>query len=319
MIFHEIAVEPEAIRSLRDLQCVLGLAGFGKGRLIANFPHKESKTANASNWVGRVIESVKVADIGKVGKVRELLIDERKRLLRSRLDFCHDLPWIENARKANRERSFAAMIIDGFPVSDNECQLDDLGRQEIPSCLRDDQHARPIPKDPGKFAEFLLPMTRCASTLRFADPHYLWWDDRAGLIKLSRRHAKVAEAIARQLADIDRIPNTVELHLLEVPNDPEGCVRTFSTEMAAHLPRSWKATVFVWREKVKRFHARYILTDVGGVGSDYGLDEGRSTGDETDIYLLTEAMLAQTTTDFSPSGSTFTLAAEPLEFSGTVG
>ena len=69
----------------------------------------------------------------------------------------------------------------------------------------------------------------------------------------------------------------------------------------------------------KLFHARYILTDVGGVGSDFGLDEGRSQGDETDLYLLPEALRAQRTTEFSIKGDAFTLAAGPLEFTGILG
>src|SRR5690606_10473206 len=120
--------------------------------------------------------------------------------------------------------------------------------------------------------------TRCAGVLRFVDPHYLWWDKLARRLKLSGRHAKVVEAIARRLAsdDIGRTPNTVEFHMLQVSDDPGDCVRTFSREMATYLPTAWKAPAFVWRENGRRLHARYILTDVGGVSSDYGLDEGRN-------------------------------------------
>ncbi len=321
MIFHEIAVEPETIRSLRDLQCVLGLAGFGKGRLISDFPNKGPKAGSADgSWVSRVINSAKAVDIGKQGKIRELLITERKKILKSKRHFFHNLPWLENARRENDLQQFSAMIIDSLPDREIECQLDDLGDDRSPACLRDDQHVRSVSKQPKQFAELLLPLLRRASALRFVDPHYLWWDEHSRQIRLSSKHAKVVTAIASRLAttDIGRIPKTVEFHTLQVRSDPQSCVSTFSAEMAGCLPRDWKAKVFVWSEieDGKRFHARYILTDAGGVGSDYGLDEGRNSGDMTDIYLLTETMRAQRTEDFSINSKVFTLATEPLEFSG---
>ena len=107
MIFHEIAVEPEAIRTLRDLQCVLGLAGFGKGRLIADYPHKGPKAASdTGTWAWRVHESVKATEIGKAKQVSELLIKEKKKILKSKRSFHHDAAWIE------RECAFALFCDD---------------------------------------------------------------------------------------------------------------------------------------------------------------------------------------------------------------
>lgn len=113
MIFHEIAVEPDAIRTYRDLQCVLGLAGFGKGRLIADYPAKAplQSPQSAGTWTERVIDSIKKFEIQKAQKARELIIAERKKILKSKQKFNHDTSWLDNARS----NPFSAMIVDQIP------------------------------------------------------------------------------------------------------------------------------------------------------------------------------------------------------------
>jgi hypothetical protein len=198
------------------------------------------------------------------------------------------------------------------------CTLDDLGEESCPACLRDDQHVMTLPKQPADLAEALLPMLRCAKSLRFVDPHFLRPDRGGTKPVLSSKHARVIQEIAAKLSVANRVPQSVEFHILGLEGDPNPQLAAFAHGMEAHLPKTWKAQVYLWREKLGggRFHARYILTDVGGAGSEYGLDQGNSPGDVTDLYLLNEALLARRLADFSASGDAFELAAEPRAFTG---
>lgn len=85
--------------------------------------------------------------------------------------------------------------------------------------------------------------------------------------------------------------------------------------------KSWKSRAYLWSRKLggRRFHARYVLTDVGGTGSDYGLDQGNSPSDETDLYLLPDPVRLQRIKDFSATSDAFTLAGGPVEFTGIRG
>lgn len=319
-MFHEIAVEPTAIRTLRDIQFVLGLAGFSKGRLIADYPiEPKNPMVEKLGWASRVVESIKTVDIGKATIIRELLIRERKRILKSERNFDDGRSWIVNARAEHSRSPFAALILDCPATNEFECNLDDFLGDVCPECLSEDQHVQPLPKRPAEFAEHLLPMLRCASALRFVDPHYLYENRVDATLRLSSRHARVAEEIARKMNGFSRVPRTVEFHMLQVSYDSANELKFFIGKMKDHLPKAWKAKAFLWREKDggRRFHARYILTDVGGVGSEYGLDEGRWAADETDIYLLPEPLRARRTADFAENGAAFSLAAGPLGFSGT--
>lgn len=177
-----------------------------------------------------------------------------------------------------------------------------------------------ISKNPEQFAENLLPLLRHVSTLLFVDPHYVWWDKKLETTKLSWAHASVAKAIALRMSteDVARVPRQVEFHMLSVSDSAGADLEVFCRKMSEQIPRDWKVSAFMWSELPdgKRFHARYILTNLGGLGCDYGLDAGRSKGDETDLYLLTESMLIQRTTDFSIDGKVFNLVAGPMGFQG---
>lgn len=322
MAFHEIAVEPTAIQTLRDIQLVLSLAGFGKGRLIANFPDRgpDKGERKDENWAWRVVQSVKRFEVGKASKVRELLIAERRKILPSKRKFEHSREWLYNARAEHGNSPFGAIITENPAPCDFECSLDGISLEKAPACLREDQHVHSLPKLPEEFARALMPMLRCAKELRFVDPFFMKRID-SGEIRLSAKHARVVQEIARQLNAISRIPQTLEFHLLERCDDPAKQLSDFAKSMEAHLPKSWKAEAFLWREipGSRKFHARYVLTDLGGAGSDYGLDQGNSPGDETDLYLLTEPLRAKRVMDLSTAGTAFTLAAGPVVVAGIRG
>jgi len=54
------------------------------------------------------------------------------------------------------------------------------------------------------------------------------------------------------------------------------------------IPKGSRLTLYRWQRTPNGpdLHARYILTENGGVRFDHGLDEGRHSDDTTDIALL---------------------------------
>jgi hypothetical protein len=321
MAFHEIAVDPSAIRNWRDFQLVWGKCGFHKGRLIAGYPDKgPDKETREQSWAWRVIASVKEHDVGSAKRVQTAIEAQAKsKMIKKGRVFDHAQGWTSNAAKEHRRQPFAALVGSETTGDQGCCTLDDFEGDASPSCLRDDQHVMSLPKQPADLAEVLLPMLRCAKDIRFVDPYFLKLFD--GRATLSRRHAQVIQEIAARLEAVGRVPQNVEFHMVALEGDPDLQCSSFATEMGACLPKRWSAKVFLWREALgsKRFHARYILTDVGGVGSEYGWDKGTSPSDETDLYLLTEGILEQRTRDFSEAGATYALAAAPFLFSGIRG
>lgn len=323
MAFFEIAIEPSAIQSMRDLQLVLSYVGFGKGRLIADFPHAgPDKERKEENWIWHVHQSVKRAQGNTATLVRELLINERKKILRTRRSYNHEIHWLDNARSEHRLRAFGAIVAEQQPAGEWECCLDDFSSDRCPECLREDQHVIPLPKTADAFADALVPMLVCAKELRFVDPYFLKRNADGKLIA-SPKHGRVVQEIAGRLEKIKRVPQLVEFHLLKVDGveTPGEHLKAFACEMEGYLPKSWKSRAFLWTEKLggRRFHARYVLTDVGGTGSDYGLDQGNSPSDETDLYLLPDPVRTQRIKDFSATSDAFSLSGGPIDFTGIRG
>jgi len=323
MAFHEIAVDPSAIRSWRDFQLVWGKAGFSKGRLIAGFPEKgPDKERKEQGWAWRVLASVKEHEVGSAKRVLTAIEAHAKfKLIKRGRTFDHAALWKDNAEKEHRRFPFAAIIASEAKCDGCRCTLDDLEDESCPVCLKDDQHVMTLPKQPADLAEGLLPMLRCAKALRFVDPYFLKKSESGTRAAFSTKHARVVQEIANCLTGANRVPQIVEFHMLGLEGDPATQLAVFAKGMEAFLPKTWKAKAFLWHENLggRRFHARYILTDVGGAGSEYGWDQGNSPGDQTVLYLLTESVLTQRVVDFSDTGEAFTLAAGPHEFPGIRG
>jgi hypothetical protein len=323
MAFHEIAVDPSAIRSWRDFQLVWSKVGFSKGRLIAGYPEKgPDKERKEQGWAWHVVASIKAHEVGSAKRVLTSLETHAKfKLIKRGRAFDHDEPWQTNADKEHRRLPFAAMIEAEVACDGCRCTLDDFEGEYCPPCLREDQHVMTLPKQPTDLADGLMPMLRCAKEIRFVDPYFLKKSESGNGAAFSTKHARVVQEIATRLAESNRIPQIVEFHMLSLDGDPKSQLSVFAKGMEAFLPKTWKAKACLWRENLggRRFHARYILTDVGGAGSEYGWDQGNSPGDQTDLYLLTESVLIQRVSDFSESGEAFTLAASPHEFAGIRG
>lgn len=64
------------------------------------------------------------------------------------------------------------------------------------------------------------------------------------------------------------------------------------------------------KEGGERFHARYILTDIGGCRIEKGLDEGQESGETTDIGLLDLPLYNQRWKEFQRESSVFDFGGE---------
>ena len=78
-----------------------------------------------------------------------------------------------------------------------------------------------------------------------------------------------------------------------------------------------KVTIFCWREKVggADFHARYLLTDKGGIGIDGGFsaEGGHQT---TDMHLMTFELSQERLKQFSPDATDYELVEPVIRVDG---
>lgn len=78
-------------------------------------------------------------------------------------------------------------------------------------------------------------------------------------------------------------------------------------QLAPLIPGRTKLHLFFWRRRLggKRLHPRFILTELGGLQPDYGLDEGDATGDTTIVSLMAEDIWQTARADYCSTSHSF--------------
>ena len=84
--------------------------------------------------------------------------------------------------------------------------------------------------------------------------------------------------------------------------------------LARYIPTGTVLTVFFWQSRPggEEMHARYLLTDVGGVQFDFGLDEDETAAGMTQVTLLEHELFLRLRRDFDRTGTTFMLAPDAV-------
>jgi hypothetical protein len=123
------------------------------------------------------------------------------------------------------------------------------------------------------------------------------------------------QAIASALP-IDGRLNRFEIHTLN-PRDPRNrwLPATFvghcRNNLGAALPKNMNAKAMLWQERDggREFHERLIVTDLGGVTIDPGLDDG-SAGERYTLRLLSTSEIPEYFAKFAPASSPYDLIDE---------
>jgi hypothetical protein len=129
----------------------------------------------------------------------------------------------------------------------------------------------------------------------FVDPHFD--PDRRRFVSTMKEFVRIATHNGRKQCQI-------EFHLKG--DCPQGLfLRNCQSIVVPSLPRDVVVTFVRWQQMEQRdhLHPRYILTDLGGVHFDSGLDEG-NPGETTDVHLLSKALYVRRWNDYQLDVST---------------
>jgi len=284
----DCAIEPEVFASWRHFQSLYEDFGVHRGRLISKYPKKW--------WVRRVAELARKYATEQGGMINTELQAAR----------------IEERLRSERFKRKTK------PPGGREYSGDETGwmqatcRAEPPFDLIIGRHAGPSPK------------AVAAEDLMKDDPPF----HRRSQVVLERRKEEIVGAAALLLGCCDELvlvdPNlrpdeprfsATILHLMETwrgcrsqspkrfeihTNRPRNRNDTFmrgpqmgkwNAHIVPHLPASWSLTVCYWDKLPAggKPHARFLLTELGGLYYDYGLDEGEDDPPgQTLVSLLDE-------------------------------
>ena len=270
-MLHEYAVEPQAIGSdWYTFRYVIEKFGFDKGRLISQFP---------KHWFREVYQAAEDLPVMQKKRVAEALNQARKnKVVRYGRPYDPHLGgWIDNALTEHRREPFHAIIAAANPGGDGSVLCtDDLDESHELMAV---PHECAVPRDVDSLSAALQDLLRFGSLIVFVDPFFDPYNPRHKRL-FFRCLTIVRDLNPRAVCEVhyryhDDKPANAEL-------EHEGA-RLFK----GVIPEGMMLTVFCWKERDggEDFHARYLLTDKGGIRVDAGFDP---VGDhqKTDMTLM---------------------------------
>lgn len=295
----EVAIEPEVMATWQYFWALWPDLGASRGRLVAEFP---------ANWRELVCQRAY-----EISSVKALSISCRikptlgqggvQRWISTRRNYDKGKDWLNNAEKFTPPDDFAAIVARKNPRSQPHVLV--AGEFE-----REGKHwAAPtqteIPRTAAKLVSCANVLLRASQELVLVEPNFDPGEPR---------FRDSFEALV-QCRENGRSWNRLELHV-KFPTDRDGNyfpqalpnrIQGMDQRLAPLIPIGSRLTVFFWQRKPggKKLHPRFILTELGGLQLDYGLDEGDAEGDTTIVALMDETVWQTVRGDFCGTSQTF--------------
>ena len=270
-MLYEYAVEPRAIAA--DWQTCRYLSekfGFDRGRLLALYPKK---------WLPLAIEAaVDLPDVQKKTVVEKLVRLKRDCSIRSGRAYDPELPdWLANAVAQQGIDPFHAIIATANPGDqDFVLHANDLDETHPLFVVH---HDCQVPRDVASLATAMSFLLKTARSVLFVDAYY---------DPFNVKYQNTLQACLSLVHEAN--PEAVcQVHHLDHQRCPpaEAIEREAHTKFRTVIPAGMTVTIYRWREKDggEGFHARYLLTDKGGIRIDAGFSaEGNQQ--TTDMALM---------------------------------
>lgn len=263
----EYAVDPRKLGNHHEIWLLLNEFGSSKGRLIAQFP----------KWHQAVREQINKSNCKDVEKLRlnvrlEKLSHEHA-FAKSNRPFSK-VDWLRTTLEDHNRRPFRAIITDD-PNIEHSCVISPSeAHNENPLWVNRTEDV--ISRSAEAIAAFVQPLAKLSFDFLFVDP-YLGSENSFRTIEKILRVAGLHNG-----KKIGRF----EFHVTEKSGLLRELKPRIEKQILEPLGIESTLTIYQWEnaDEGERLHARYFLTNVGGVRIDCGFGQRPST--TTDIELL---------------------------------
>lgn len=282
-MLHEYALDPSVLYNFDKVRYFLEKFGVHHGRLISRFPRK---------WKKMVYEACASCGDTELKNIEVCLINADLKLMKTGRLYDDSLAWLINAEKQHSAKPFHAIISNGNPRNIREVLIADTVSEESTPLLRVKREDC-VSRSAEALTRMVQPLLQISTEVLFVDPHF---DPTKERFRNPLSHFLTA------LNGNERV-RRIEYHL----GDDLG-ETYFKAECIKHisriLPKDRAITFVRWKQfetnPGDQLHPRYVLTDMGGIRIDVGLDEGEE-GETTDISLLDWPLYQQRWKDYGES------------------
>jgi hypothetical protein len=285
-VIREFAVEPESLSRLNIVWQAMEQFGVAHGRLISEFP---------KGWLRQVYDATANCPPVERKSLEERLARLRHKVFRFRRSRPTDpaLTWRNNVHAEDAVEPFHAII-----QADNS-------ESHVRVLMPFDLHAENalwqvltqgnVARTPEAIAAVVGPLGRISSELLFVDPYF----------STEARWSKVLVACLKACGVGAATTKRIEFHT--GATTPRQFLESGVNQwIVPQIPRGVRVRFVLWKQRPtgEKLHARYFLTERGGIRFDVGLDAGEP-GETTDVSLLSDDLYRARWADFQEATAAF--------------
>jgi hypothetical protein len=274
--------------------------GLGRSKIMSEFP-------KFKNWRKQFKQAAAGAQDFELQRITALFnLFVERRVIREGFTYNGTISWLENAEAENDRCPFKAILSTGNPRKHKSV----LSQASIKSSnLWKTEEQDYCPRMSENMAQLVLPILSNCSRLYLIDPHFG---------PENPRHRRPIEDFLKCMANNrfgKPLPDCIEIHTSDKAAF-EFFKDTCQEKLPALIPSGYRVKLKRWiaRPGGEKFHQRFILSDIGGVEVDPGLDDGKK-GENFKVMLLKRKMFEKHWQDFIAAPA-FDLAEAPLEIFG---
>ena len=307
-MIYEYALEPELVvawgKDRGDYRYFYEQFGIGTPRMMAEFP-------KLKNWRKQFKQAAADADeTNELPRITALFELIKERIVR-RDGFEYDgiLSWLENAESENARQEFQAILARNNPR--HHAKVLPPGVLETSPLWRIDKQVY-CPRRANDMAEVVVTMLSNCSTVHFIDPYFGPENARFHRPIEAFLHVITAKRLCRPVIE------KITVHTSNRANF-DFFKQACEDKLRPRISAGTRLTFQRWKERDggEQLHHRYILTDIGGVKFDPGLDDGR-VGQTVEVILLERNLYEKHWNDYIANPA-FDPAEDPFEIIGIKG
>jgi len=307
-MIHEFAVEPACLDNWQTFRYLIEQFGVSRGRLISRFPKE---------WIKKVKGHCSCGAFTFVQK-QQLEIELKRimnhALIRSGRDYENSISWAENAVKQHiNSKPFHAIIVK--QIAHPEKYLLEAGDISHNTPLWAIPRERKILRSVDALSDAIVPLLRISKRILFVDKMFRTNSSA------DRWKTTLESFIQRAVMERENIPS-FEYHF-EFPSSDFGVAEASRREEFQREADQYLQDILLqdilpqgvslklcrwtrWHDQSDFFHARYVLTERGGIRIDWGLDQGKP-GETTHISLMDEGIWQECWESFQDGAKVFQL------------
>lgn len=282
-MLHEYALDPNVLTNWQSFRYFFENFGVSEGRMISQYPKK---------WKRMVYEACSACKDVELSRIEKRLTDIDNKLFRCATPFDPALSWVANA-EVNRS-AFRAVISNTNPNRhENVLIADEIQENES---FWDVPREKPVARSAEMMADCAAKLLSHAREILFVDPHF----DPA-----KARYRNTLKAFLAKLPDPSKVMR-IEYHIAS-----KHCSAFFQQEFTEKVSRFLRQGVTIkfvrWDDKIgggESLHPRYILTELGGIRFEHGLDE-EPGGPTVDVSLLATELYKARWKDYQKETTSF--------------